>query len=60
MPQAGFDPLAQSDTCYESDALPPSHHGWISVNFVVETPLPGFPTLLKFGVFCMVIKLERR
>ena len=28
MPQAGFDPLAQSDTS-EADALPPSHHGWI-------------------------------
>ena len=30
MPQAGFDPPAQSDTSYEEDALPPSHHGWIS------------------------------
>ena len=28
-PQAGFDPLAQSDTSYEADALPPSHQGWI-------------------------------
>ena len=29
MPQAGFDPPAQSDTSYEADTLPPSHHGWI-------------------------------
>ena len=26
----GFDPLAQSDTSYEVDALPPSNHGWIA------------------------------
>ena len=25
----GFDPPAQSDTSYEVDALPSSHHGWI-------------------------------
>ena len=27
--QAGFDPPAQSEVCYQSTALPPSHHGWI-------------------------------
>ena len=31
MPQMGFDPPAQSDTSYEADALPPSHHGWTNV-----------------------------
>ena len=31
-PQAGFDPPEQSDTSYEADALPPSHHGWILLN----------------------------
>ena len=25
----GFDPPVQSDTSYEADALPPSHHGWM-------------------------------
>ena len=30
MPQTGFGPPAQSDTSYEADALPPSHHGWIN------------------------------
>ena len=34
MPQAGFDPRAQSDTSYEADALPPSHHGWILIIFI--------------------------
>ena len=29
----GFDPPAQSDTSYEEDALPPSHHGWIIKSF---------------------------
>ena len=33
MPQAGFDPPSQSDTSYEADALPPSHHGWILTLF---------------------------
>ena len=32
-PQAGFDPPAQSDTSYEADALPPSHHGWIKITY---------------------------
>ena len=27
--QAGFDPPWQSETSYEADALPPSHHGWM-------------------------------
>ena len=30
MPQAGFDPPAQSEVCYQTIALPPSHHGWIN------------------------------
>ena len=34
MPQAGFDPPAQSDNSYEADALTPSHHGWIGVIFI--------------------------
>ena len=29
MPQAGFDPPAQSEVFYQTTALPPSHHGWI-------------------------------
>ena len=37
MPQAGFDPPAQSDNSYEADALPPSHHGWIKTNLVKRT-----------------------
>ena len=34
MPQAGFDPPAQSDTSYETDALPQSHQGWIFLCFI--------------------------
>ena len=34
LPQAGFDPPAQSDTSYEADALPPSHHGWMSLSII--------------------------
>ena len=30
----GFYPPVQSDTSYEADAIPPSHPGWISVDFV--------------------------
>ena len=28
-PQVGFDPPAQSEICYQTTALPSSHHGWI-------------------------------
>ena len=30
MPQAGIDPLAQSNASYEASSLPPSHNGWIA------------------------------
>ena len=30
MPQAGIDPPAQSGVCYQTTALPPSHHDWIT------------------------------
>ena len=29
LPQVGIDPPAQSEVCYQTTALPPSHHGWI-------------------------------
>ena len=28
----GFDPPWQSDTSNEADALPPSHHRWITID----------------------------
>ena len=31
MPQAVIDPLGQSEVCYQTIALPPSHHGWITL-----------------------------
>ena len=33
MPQAGFDP-AQSEVCYQTTALPPSHYGWTIFDFM--------------------------
>ena len=38
MPQAGFDPprkVIPSSTECEADALPPSHHGWISLAYLL-------------------------
>ena len=31
MPQAGINPPRQSNATYEASAVPPIHHGWISV-----------------------------
>ena len=45
----GFDPPAQSDTSYEADALPPSHHGWIG--FAVISDLMSFDIMLLLMVF---------
>ena len=28
--KGGFNPPAQSEVCYQTTALPPCHHGWIS------------------------------
>ena len=49
MPQAGFDPPAQSHVSCEASALPPSHHGWTEVWF----------NLVKFYIwFYMNVKLN--
>ena len=36
MPQAEFDPPQPSDTSYEADAEPPSHHWWLDLNIAVS------------------------
>ena len=35
LPQAGINLPAQSEVCYQTTALPPSHHGWISCDLKV-------------------------
>ena len=36
IPQAGIDPPRQREFCYQTTALPPSHHGWTFKCFVTK------------------------
>ena len=59
MPQAGFDPPAQSEVCFQTTALPPSHHGWTLVS-IISTKLNGrFLEWQPYHSFVMVLCSSR-
>ena len=53
----GFNPLAQNDTSYEADALPPSHHGWMGLTFINDVK-QNLPTSFESSLFFSPYELQ--